>query len=498
MSELYKFQHIISKVLIALATAHVSVLFGLSVMLHREYVAITLTGAIFALVPWLMYASRRPTEAIAMSLAVALVAQTALLVYLFTGHGWQVEMHFYFFAILAMLAGFCSTRVLLTAAGFIALHHIVLDYLLPSAIYPNGSDIARVGVHAMIVLVETAVLILIGRVIRSSFEQAVQAQAIAEAAAITLEAARLDLTQSLTFKSRLAEQLGSQLDTFKADVASRLDQLNEAASALRKTADEFAQAAQMTTAQTVAASTAAEGANQKVDSLARAGQDFLRTIADIGEQVSLSATMGLKAVEDAEVTFSTINELTLVSTEIGAVIKLIAEISNRTNLLALNATIEAAHAGEQGRGFAIVATEVKALALQTTEAAKAISHMISHIQATTARSVDKVASIAASISNLNEATAVIAEAVEQRVRAASDMAGGSNDAAVNVNQVRSSIQAIEIMANETARDADHLKAASIKIAEQVTAIRQDVDTFAADLAIENKLPLLPEARSAAA
>lgn len=66
--------------------------------------------------------------------------------------------------------------------------------------------------------------------------------------------------------------------------------------------------------------------------------------------------------------------------QIGAILDLINELAEQTNILSINATIEAAGAGESGRRFAVVADEIRRLADRVGGSAREIRTLIEEIR----------------------------------------------------------------------------------------------------------------------
>jgi methyl-accepting chemotaxis protein len=73
-------------------------------------------------------------------------------------------------------------------------------------------------------------------------------------------------------------------------------------------------------------------------------------------------------------------ELGKKSQEVGAVLEIVSELAEQTNILAINATIEAAGAGESGKRFAVVADEIRKLADRVGGSTKEVRTLIDDVR----------------------------------------------------------------------------------------------------------------------
>jgi two-component system sensor histidine kinase/response regulator len=169
MSELDKLRTRFGQFLTLLLWLHVPVLTAVALVVGRSPIPAALAGVFLASTYHLIWWRHGISPVTRYLSAVALMAEPALLVYLLAGREWQMDMHMYFFALLALTIAWCDWRVVLVAAAAIALHHMLLDVLLPLTVFPGGGDLARVCLHAGIVAFQAAVLIWLSKTLVESF-----------------------------------------------------------------------------------------------------------------------------------------------------------------------------------------------------------------------------------------------------------------------------------------------------------------------------------------
>jgi methyl-accepting chemotaxis protein len=110
-------------------------------------------------------------------------------------------------------------------------------------------------------------------------------------------------------------------------------------------------------------------------------------VSSVADQTAMAGVSGRSTVSAAQVSMAEIRaqvdvivnhmvELGDKSQRIGAVLDIVSELAEQTNILAINSTIEAAGAGESGRRFAVVADEIRKLADRVAESTKEIRMLI--------------------------------------------------------------------------------------------------------------------------
>ncbi len=127
----------------------------------RPWLALVLSSAV-VLGPALAYVTFDNPRAVSVTYGVAAMCMGGVLVHVGQGPV-QIEMHFYFFALLAMLAVFGNPLVILAAALTVALHHLALWFFLPASVFNYDAPVWVVAVHAAFVVLESVAGCFIAR-----------------------------------------------------------------------------------------------------------------------------------------------------------------------------------------------------------------------------------------------------------------------------------------------------------------------------------------------
>jgi methyl-accepting chemotaxis protein len=282
-------------------------------------------------------------------------------------------------------------------------------------------------------------------------------------------------------KERRQHAVEDHLGAFDRSVRQALQTLDAASTAMRGTAEGMTGTAEETSRKTKAAAVASERASVNVQTVAAATEELSASIVEIGRQVSQSATIAGKAVDQANRTNATVQGLAQAAQSIGEVVRMIQDIAGQTNLLALNATIEAARAGEAGKGFAVVASEVKSLANQTAKATESITAQIAAIQGATGEAVGAIQHIGGTIAEINTIASAIAAAVEEQGAATQEIARNVQEAARGTGDVASNIEGVDSAARHAGDAASAVLSAADDLRNQAESLQQGVGDFFAKI-----------------
>ncbi|MEM5472625.1 methyl-accepting chemotaxis protein [Hoeflea sp. AS60] len=439
-------------------------------------------GAAIAAVATLTWWNDRTGTATQISTALAHAASVALLVYAFSGSPLQIDMHMYFFASLAICASWVNWQPILAFAGLTAVHHLVLFFVIPAAVFPGETDLSRVILHAGILILEAGALVALGHSLASAFAQSDEAMRNTEVAnaqakemsqkaenaqqqnlgdAKRREAERADdaARQQFAIESigrglrqlaegdlrfRLTDRFDETLEVLRSDFNSSMETLEQLVAELGSSARQMSEGSngvcadaerisKRTEQQAVSLEETAAAIGritENVQSASKRASEAGRLVDETTKNASVSEAIVSKAV-------NAMTEIEGSSRQIGQIITVIDEIAFQTNLLALNAGVEAARAGEAGKGFAVVAQEVRELAQRSAAAAKEINALIETSSTQVSSGVtlvnqtgESLRSIGEQVKNINDYIAKIVDTAREQASDISEI----NSAVVNMDQ----------------------------------------------------------------
>lgn len=229
--------------------------------------------------------------------------------------------------------------------------------------------------------------------------------------------ASLEVGQS----ARQVAETSEHLSEGAAQSAASLEEITASMAAISSRTRQNAQSAQMASDLAVAARTAAESGNARMD-------EMVEAITDIKSS----------------------------SQEISRIMKVIDDIAFQTNLLALNAAVEAARAGRHGKGFAVVADEVRNLAGRSAKAAGETATLIEASGAKVEKGTEIAHQTATVLAGIVEGITKAADLVQEIARSNSEQAEGVNQISIGLDQINNVTQDNTANAEATAAAAEEL------------------------------------------
>lgn len=411
-----------NRTLLYVLLAHIPVLTVLSLFGFGSPLVAVLATSIVCAVPGILTYSQPRSMAASIAIASAMMGMSMILIY--QGEG-KIEYHFHVFSFLAVLCYLASPLCMLVAAGTIAVHHVAGWWLVPSALFNYAATLGDVAVHALFVVVETAICC----VITQNFAENLRKSGIME------EQVALGSDQV----AQGAREIASFVEVFARSAATQANMVDQVTDESKRMSNEIR------------------------SNLANAGETHAQMVSTVDEIISTHER--LDRINDE------MQAVAHTSRRISGIVGLMKDIARQTNILAVNASIEASRSGNLGGGFGVIADQVRDLAVRTSEAAAEIDSLLSDSAGKVESSADAVQTIAEKFGRLASATNDMRSLLDSVNKLSRTQVESIERISGAMNQISDQTQHFAAGAEESAGTSSHLSDLASQLRETVNSLR---------------------------
>ena len=215
---------------------------------------------------------------------------------------------------------------------------------------------------------------------------------------------------------------------------------------------------------------AVEELSSTLDELARSAKQNIQKASEMRDNAHLTSKQVDLSSQQMGLLINAMNDISTTSQQIEKIISTIENIASQTNILALNAAVEASRAGEAGKGFAVVAVEVRNLAAQSDQAAKASKELIENSVQATERGGKIVKEVSESLQKTLDLVLKSNNAIDEITDAVEEEATSIEQVAEGIGQIASVVQTNSANSEESA-------AVSTELFEQVNRLQDQTNKF---------------------
>lgn len=260
------------------------------------------------------------------------------------------------------------------------------------------------------------------------------------------------------------------LTSFTRTMSSALANINGAQQKVSGGAAQLSSGAQALAQGATEQASAVEELYATLDELSKSAAQNVKVALDAQEDARLTGEQVTLSSQQMEEMVAAMHDISVSSQEIGKIIATIENIAFQTNILALNAAVEAARAGTAGKGFAVVSSEVRSLATQSDQAAKATKELIEN----SVQAVERGSRIVGEVSQTLSKTL---ELVMQSGETIGDIAEAVEREADSISQVTDGISQISSVVQTNSASSEESAAVSNELFEQVRFLQEQTKKF---------------------